>query len=1075
MLIIISIALPNNLNAQTIAITETNPTELLCSGQPVDVNFDIDGTFNSGNVFQVQLSNKTGSFTTPTTIGTLSWSGVGASTVLTATGVIPTNIPAGSGYRIRIVSTNPAATGINTFKQFVISNRCGCNTELIKKEWDLSFGGSSADNLLKTINVQDGGYLLAGTSSSPVSGNKTVGTNGLGDFYVVKIDSLGALKWQFSFGGTMNEELKSVTQLPDGGYLLVGISQSGNDGNKSSTNNGAVGTYDYWIVRLTSTGSKLWDRSFGGSLNDYAYDVKPAEDGNYLIVGSSNSSISGNKTSSSYGGFDYWIIKINTSGTKAWESSYGGSLDDIPLKVITRPNGNIVLGGYSRSAANTGTKTTVNYGLADYWMVEINSTGTVLNENAYGGAQDDIMQDVINTQDGSLLITGSSESGISGNKSIANFGSKDMWMIKANYSTILWQKGYGTTSVDPSMSLKETSEGSYVICGSALGNTGNKTSASYGGNDMWFISLDADGNEIVQESFGGSMYDQANSVTYTTDGGYLVGGFSQSPANTGNKESPNYGSEDFWIIKLKILPLKYTLDKTNLCQKITDTARVIINCSNLGSNPLNIELSDASGSFANPTIIGTATPSNPKIKIPYFIPNSIAPGTYKIRIVLTSSPQFIGDTISGIVVNESPNLTGVAESCGFGKHLLATGVQSYTILQWKLNNVDLINETNNDIYPIQFGAYTVQATIGNCVVKSDAFNVVPANVNSISNLYLYDGTERFLCDNTTAEVLAKVKDNTGGNILATTSANLFIDPTLQYYVDQPYARRHWDITPVSSGAARVTVYIQQSDFNHYNSNAPTNFPKMPTGPSDIAGKDNLVVMQCHGNSVTKLPGTYSGSTEFYDKSRFTLLWNATINMWELSFDVTAFSGIYLITLAPNVLPVEFISFTGVYNEKENAVQLNWVTATETNCRTYEIQRMVASNNFETIGTTTCQNQINNVYQFADVHYTSGDNYYRIKQVDLDGSTQYSNTILVIVNAATAIPEVKVWSNESKVFIQNADAMIFQLFASNGSMLITKEISTADVEPIDIAQLPKGLYVATVEDKQGKRNAFKLYK
>ena len=107
----------------------------MCSGQPIEVSYNLNGTFNAGNVFQIQLSDKSGSFSAPASIGSYTWSGVAAAQNLTTTCVIPTNITAGTGYRIRIVSTSPAITGTNTFKQFIISNRCGCNTDLIQKDW----------------------------------------------------------------------------------------------------------------------------------------------------------------------------------------------------------------------------------------------------------------------------------------------------------------------------------------------------------------------------------------------------------------------------------------------------------------------------------------------------------------------------------------------------------------------------------------------------------------------------------------------------------------------------------------------------------------------------------------------------------------------------------------------------------------------------------------------------------------------------------------------------------------------------------------------------------------------------
>lgn len=1063
----------NSIYAQTVSITETNPTEMLCTGQPMNVSFVVNGTFSAGNVFQVQLSNKTGSFTTPTNIGTLTWSGTGTNTIVNITTNIPGNIAAGTGYRIRIVATNPAITATNTFKQYTISNRCGCNTELLAKDWDLSFGGSGSDNLLKIINTNDGGYLLAGTSSSPISGNKTVGTNGLGDYYVVKLDSLGVIKWQFSYGGTLNEELKSVTQLSDGGFLLVGISQSSNDGNKTATNQGVVGTYDYWIVRLSSTGSKLLDRSFGGSASDFAYDIKPATDGNYWIVGASASGISGNKTSTNYGGYDYWLIKINTSGTKLWENVYGGNADDVALRISVNSDGEILLGGYTRSTAGSGTKTATNYGLSDYWLVKLNSTGTQTNDYSYGGTGEDVFQDMILTTDDELLITGTSESGVSGNKTTINYGTKDMWMLKTDLTAIEWQKNYGTTSIDPSMSLKEATDGSYIICGSALGTDGNKTSPSYGSNDMWIIGLDVNGNEIMQETFGGSLYDQANSITYTADGNFIIGGVSQSAAGTGNKSSANYGMEDYWIIKLKTLPMKYTLDRSDFCQLSVDTARVDINCSNLGSNPIQVQLSDAAGSFSSPTTIGSLVPILSSVKIPFVVPTSVAPGTYKIRLVLTGTPSFIADTTINITINESPDLSNLVSVCNIGKNFSASSLQTYATKQWQLNNVNISGETNKQIFPIQFGQYKLITSIGSCSLTTPVFTVSPANTPSSTSLTLSDGVERFLCDNTTTNVIAKIKDNAGGNILGNTTANLFIDASLQNYLGQPYARRHWDITPVSSGAAKVTIYINQTDFNHYNTNAPAIYPKMPTSATDTIGKKNIVVMLCHGTSATKLPGTYSGTTQLYTYPTYTLTWNSSISMWEMSFDVTAFSGIFLTTTAPVVLPVELTSFTAKYDDLNNVVQLDWNTATEFNCNVFEIQRLnKSSNEFEIIGTTTCFNQQNNAYQFFDKNYSEGENYYRLKQIDNDGAFTYSTIVSVDVRTNSIIKN-KIWISQNVLHIQSQNRIQFELIALDGRLMFHKNYFENTNDLINITDLSNGIYIAKIIDENSNIETIKL--
>ena len=1061
------------LNAQTIAITETNPTELLCAGQPITVSFNITGTFGSGNTFQIQLSSKSGSFTTPTIIGTLSWSGTTLSQILSANSTIPSITPVGTGYRIRIVSTATGIIGINTFKQFIISNRCGCNNDLLEKDWELSLGGSGSDQLIKIINTKDDGYLLAGTSSSLASGNKTVSSNGLNDFYVAKIDSNKNIAWQFSYGGTGNEELKSAIQTADGGYLLVGISNSGIGGNKTAPN---YGGYDIWVVKLSSTGFKSWDRTFGGSLSDYAYDVKTTEDGNYLIAGSSTSLPDANKTSVSYGGADFWILKITTSGLKIWENTYGGSQDDVALRVVTRQNGNIILGGFSRSASSTGIKTSTHYGLADYWLVEINSNGTIIAQYAFGGTEDDIFQDMILTTDNNIILTGTSESSISGNKTTVNYGAKDMWIIKTNLSSIVWQKAYGTSSTDPSMCIKEGNDGSYLISGSSEGISGNKTSAAFGGSDMWIIGLESNGTEIMQQSFGGIGAEQANAMAYTTDGGFIIAGFSQS-LPSGNKTTTNYGAEDFWIIKLKVLPMKYTLTKTLICKLSVDTAKLKINCNNLSSNTVQVQLSNAFGSFASPTIIGSGITNASNLNVLYTIPNTVSPGIYKIRVVVTTIPVYVADTINNIIISESPNFSGLSEFCNIGKNYEALGLLPIVTKQWQLNGTNISGENNSFIFPNTFGTYTLKASLGTCVINSDAQNIVPANSNSLSTLVFPNGAERFLCDNSNGEVIAKIKDNVGGNTLGAIAANLFIDPTLQTALGQPYARRHWDITPFSPGPAKVTIYIQQSDFTHYNANTPINFAKMPVNSADTNGIKNLIVMQCHGTSITKLPGTYSGSTEFFDKTKFNLIWNVGINMWELSFDATDFSGIFLITMPLSTLPVELTSFTGKFIEEKNANELKWTTASEINNKNFEIERMDINNQFINIGEVAGNgnsNTINN-YVFEDIDFNDGDNYYRLKQNDYDGKVNYSNIIFIKSKKIVQNNNnIKAWLSQQTLNISSQQPINAEIYSINGKveMILNNANTTYNV---DITQLSKGIYIVHTTDLFGNKKVFKIIK
>jgi hypothetical protein len=150
--------------------------------------------------------------------------------------------------------------------------------------------------------------VVAGYSSSGVSGTKTTPSYGGSDFWVIKLDAAGNETWQKSFGGSGIDELRTLQLTSDGGYLLGGTSQSGISGNKTSQNYGGE---DYWIVKTDSEGNATWDDSFGGSLNDQLAELRPLNDGGYLLAGTSLSGSTGIKTTLNIGNSDFWLIKLS--------------------------------------------------------------------------------------------------------------------------------------------------------------------------------------------------------------------------------------------------------------------------------------------------------------------------------------------------------------------------------------------------------------------------------------------------------------------------------------------------------------------------------------------------------------------------------------------------------------------------------------------------------------------------------------------------------------------------------------------------------------------------------------------
>ncbi|MCE7063846.1 choice-of-anchor Q domain-containing protein [Dyadobacter sp. CY326] len=315
--------------------------------------------------------------------------------------------------------------------------------------------------------------------------------------------------------------------------------------------------------------------------------------------------------------------------------------------------------------------------------------------------------------------------------------------------------------------------------------------------------------------------------------------------------------------------------------------------------------------------------------------------------------------------------------------------------------------------------------------------------------------------NTDCRLVAYISPNGAAPVSGPVSAKAWVASTQS----PEFVKRHYQITPgenTSNATARVTLYFTQQEFTDYNQ---VNAVKLPENSADAENfKANLRIEKRAGLSTTGsgLPNSYIGSISTFKPSEANgkVEWNADGQYWEVTFDVTGFSGFFVKT-KDTALPLNLISFAATKESGSNLLQ--WNTASEVNTDNFEIQRSSNAKSFKTIATVHANGSGNHQYSYID---QSGDNlmtYYRLRMNDLDSTYSYSKIISVDVGANTAA----IYPNpaNSEVTFLASNAMLktsATLHDISGRKLQTIMISS-NKQRLNISSLPGGVYILKFAD------------
>lgn len=349
--------------------------------------------------------------------------------------------------------------------------------------WENNYGGSLDEQARQLSITYDHKIVFIGEANSndgDVSGvhGPWPFTNLIPDYWLVSLDTSGAINWQKCLGGTGADQGFSIVQTPDSGFFLTGtIADDNGDVDHY------IGSNDIWIVKTDKFGNLIWRRTIGGTYNDFGNKCLMTSDGGFIIGGTSESpdvDVTGN-----HGSYDAWIVKVNSLGIIQWERSYGGSGGDGANDIIQGLNGNFYIIGTTNS--NDGDISGVR-GSADILVMKIDSLGNIRWQKCIGGTQLEEGRAGCLTASGGLQIVGYTYS--NDFDAINNHGNKDVLAAELDFNgNLLWSQCFGGSADDEGYSIIQTTDGGTIFCGYTSSTDGDAVGNFSNNHRDWVVKL----------------------------------------------------------------------------------------------------------------------------------------------------------------------------------------------------------------------------------------------------------------------------------------------------------------------------------------------------------------------------------------------------------------------------------------------------------------------------------------------------------------------------------------------------------------------------------------------------------
>jgi uncharacterized protein YjdB len=611
-------------------------------------------------------------------------------------------------------------------------------------QWARNFGGTKTDIAKDVKQTTDGGYIVAGYTTS--NDTDVTGNHGSTDYWIIKLNSAGVKQWQKCLGGSSDDMVSSIQATKDDGFIIAGSSRSNNgdvSGHHIAPPQFTGGFFDYWIVKLNSLGNIQWQKSLGGTYHDFASSVQQTTDGGYIVAGyteSNDGDVSVNHdTVGSPIGYsyfpDYWVVRLDSAGNLKWQQSLGGRWDERATSIIESIDGSFIVAGSAQSRdGDVGPYHNIGNSF-EGWIVKLDNLGTIRWKKIIHNYSSDITNNLINdikpTIDGSFVSVGMNTDG-SGTR-------KDLSLIKFSASTTACTESYSLIRDTICAGTAYSFNGTILTQSGVYRDTLNNAN-SINCDSIITLALVVKTAPTVSNITGVSSICVGTITTYSdsTAGGI----WSSSNTNIATVNSTGIVTG----IASGTTTINYTVTNINGCSKTTTklitvntlpTVEAITGASSVCAGSSTTFNSATSGGIWNSNATNIATVNSTGIV------TGIAAGTSTISYTVTSNG--CSKTATKIIlVNTLPNvaaITGASSVC-VGSSTTFNSTTLGGVWSSNATNIATVNSTGI-VTGIAAGTSTISYTVtsngcNKSVGKSIIINPVPANGSILqSNDTLY--------------------------------------------------------------------------------------------------------------------------------------------------------------------------------------------------------------------------------------------------------------------------------------------------------------------------------------------------